>query len=66
MEKRIRKFLSPHRLSQQYGIPENKIRKDIKRGIAPGFYSGTWFHVDVDAYIELLTGQKQTESEDSV
>ena len=53
----VRKFLSPHQVSQIYGIPENKIRKDIKRGLAPGFYSGTWFPVDVEAYLEKLVYQ---------
>ena len=59
----VRKFLSPHQVSQIYGIPENKIRKDIKRGVAPGFYSGTWFHVDVEAYLEKLVHRDAPESE---
>ncbi len=64
MEAKVKKFMSPHRLSQQYGIPENKIRKDIKRGVAPGFYSGTWFHVDVEAYIGLLTQKNMNDCEE--
>ena len=52
--------------SQIYGIPENKIRKDIKRGLAPGFYSGTWFHVDVEAYLEKLVQQGVSEPEKEI
>ena len=62
----IRKFLSPHQVSQIYGIPENKIRKDIKRGLAPGFYSGTWFHVDVEAYLEELVHQGESAPENGL
>lgn len=64
MEREIRKFMSPRKLSQQYGIPENKIRADIRRGVAPGFYSGTWFHVDVVSYIDYLTHQRSMEAEE--
>ena len=62
----VRKFLSPHQVSQIYGIPENKIRNDIKRGLAPGFYSGTWFHVDVEAYLEKLVNQGDSAPENGL
>ncbi len=63
METSTKKFMSPHKLSQQYGIPENMIRADIKRGIVPGFYSGSWFHVDVAAYLELLSNRGKPDGE---
>jgi hypothetical protein len=63
MDMPTKKFMSPHKLSQKYGIPENMIRADIKRGIAPGFYSGTWFHVDVAAYLESLSNRSKPEFE---
>ena len=59
-----KKFLSPRKLSQLYGIPETMIRRDIKRGLVPGFYSGTWFHIDVDSYIDLLTKKNLSENVD--
>ena len=58
MDNGTTRFLSAHNTSKQYGIPENMIRRDIKTGRAPGFYSGTWFHVDVPAYLRILTERK--------
>ena len=64
METIRKKYMSPHNLSQHYGIPENKIRADIKHGVAPGFYSGSWFHVDVESYLEMLSSRRVPESEE--
>ena len=61
MEIEVKKYLSANKLSKVYGIPNNMIRKDIRTGKCPGFFSGSWFYIDVPAYLQVLNerGNKQ-------
>ena len=38
------------------GIPEHILRKMLKAGQLPGFYSGTRFYVNVDQLRDVLNG----------
>ena len=54
-----KRFLSVNELNRAYGIPITMTRRRIKQGLVPGFYSGTWFHVDVPAYLEMLKRESE-------
>ena len=56
------RFKSIRKFSAAYGVPENLIRREVKQGIAPGFYSGSWFYIDAPAYLELLSARNMTVS----
>ena len=57
MEKQ--RFISINKFSQANGVPENLIRREVKQGIVPGFYSGTWFYIDSPAYLEMLSARNR-------
>ena len=59
MEIEPKKYLSANKLSKVYGIPNNMIRKDIRTGEAPGFFSGSWFYIDVPAYLMVLNKRRK-------
>lgn len=50
-----RKFLSINKFGQKNGVPLNFLRKEVKQGRVPGFYSGTWFYIDEPAYLTILS-----------
>lgn len=56
------RFKSISVFSKEYGVPEQMIRKEVRRGIVPGFFSGTWFHVDSPAYLEILSARNNLTS----
>lgn len=37
-----------------YGIPEHFIRREIRAGRVPGFYSGSRFYINVPAFLQEL------------
>lgn len=50
-------FAAPARAAAITQIPENTIRRLIKRGICPGFYTGSRFMVNIPALCEWLNNQ---------
>lgn len=60
MDKQQKRFFSANEMHRQFGIPVTMIRREIKAGLVPGFYSGSWFHIDGPAYLEILS--KRTEA----
>lgn len=56
-----KRYPSPNEFSRTYGIPIVFIRREIKKGVVPGFYSGTWFHIDALRYLEILSNRNATE-----
>ncbi|MBP3695198.1 MAG: hypothetical protein J6J31_12290 [Thermoguttaceae bacterium] len=50
-------FLPPAKASKATQIPENAIRRMIKQGTCPGFYSGNRFTVNTEALVALLAAQ---------
>ena len=54
-----RQFYGARELSRLTGISENYIRRGIKDGTVPGFYSGSWFRVDAKAYLEQISQQHE-------
>lgn len=59
MEKQKR-YYSVNEMNKQFGVPVTMMRREIKAGRVPGFFSGTWFHIDGQAYLEILS--KRTEA----
>ena len=55
MENQKQRFKSIKQFAATTGVPENLIRREVKQGIVPGFYSGSWFHVDAPAYLAMLS-----------
>lgn len=64
MEANRKRFLSANELTKQYGIPNNMIRKDIKSGFAPGFYSNSWFYIDVPTYLDMICKRREEPKDD--
>ena len=50
-------FAAPARAAIITGIPENTIRRFIKQGVCPGFYTGSRFMVNIPALSEWLNNQ---------
>ena len=50
-------FAAPARAAVITGIPENTIRRFIKQGVCPGFYTGSRFMVNIPALREWLNNQ---------
>lgn len=50
-------FLAPAKAAKATRIPENAIRRMIKQGACPGFYSGNRFMVNTEALVALLAAQ---------
>lgn len=55
-----KRYYSPNEMNKKFGIPITMIRREIKLGIVPGFYSGTWFHIDGPAYLCILNERQPT------
>lgn len=51
------KFLAPAKAAKATQIPETHIRRMIKQGTCPGFYSGNRFMVNTEALLNLLDAQ---------
>ena len=51
------KYAAPAKAATITQIPENTIRRLIKRGICPGFYTGSRFMVNIPALCEYLDNQ---------
>lgn len=51
------RFKSIKKFATTNGVPENLVRREVKQGIVPGFYSGTWFHIDSPAYLRMLSAR---------
>ena len=62
MQENTKRYFSVTEMNKIYGIPVTMMRRGIKQGIVPGFRSGTWFHIDGPAYLEMLS-QQNTQSE---
>ncbi len=54
-----RQFYGARTLSRLTGISEGYIRRGIKAGTVPGYYSGSWFRVDAKAYLSQLSKQSK-------
>ena len=50
-----KRYLSPNVFCSKYGVPVTMVRREIRMGLVPGFYSGSWFHVDVPTYLAVLS-----------
>lgn len=48
------KFETVKQTVQQCHISENLLRRMIKQGTAPGYFSGTRFYVNVDKLMAML------------
>ncbi len=48
-------FLSIRKASHASGLPEHTLRVLVKQGRCPGFYTGSWFLVNLTALRELLS-----------
>lgn len=55
MENQNQRFKSIKQFATTTGVPENLIRREVRQGLVPGFYSGTWFHIDAPAYLAMLS-----------
>lgn len=51
-------FLPPAKASKATQIPENAIRRMIKQGTCPGFYSGNRFMVNIEKLKKQLGNQQ--------
>ena len=51
------RFKSIKKFSRERGVPENFIRREVKQGIVPGFFSGSWFYIDEPQYLEMLSAR---------
>ena len=49
-------FCSIRGAAQISGLPEHALRQLVKRGRVPGFYAGTRFMINIDAFREQLAG----------
>ena len=49
-----KRFVSPRNFSKTHGFPLHKLRELIARGEVPGFFSGSYFHIDQPAFLERL------------
>ncbi len=47
-------YLSVNRMASMHGIPRDYLRKRVKQGLVPGFYSGSAFRIDETAFLEML------------
>lgn len=56
MEKR---YYSPNEMNRLFGVPIVMLRREIRAGNVPGFYSGKWYHVDGPAYLEQLSNHNE-------
>lgn len=54
-----KRYYSANEINKKDGVPLTMIRKQIKAGLVPGFYSGTWFHIDRPAYLRMLSEQNK-------
>ena len=51
-------FMSIRQTTKATGISESLIRRLVREGQCPGFYSGKKYTVNVDALVEMLSGMK--------
>lgn len=54
-------FASIKKASKIIGLSEPFIRKLVEEGKCPGYYTGTRFHVNVDALAEYLDKESRKE-----
>ena len=47
-------FCSIKQAAKRGPVPECRLRAWVKDGRVPGFYSGTWFYVDYEAFINQI------------
>ena len=48
-------FLTIRGAARVSGLPEHTLRVWVKQGRCPGFYTGSWFMVNLTALRELLS-----------
>ena len=63
MEKQQKRYYSVNEMNKQFGVPVTMMRREIKAGRVPGFYSGSWYHIDGPAYLEILSGRTEAPSD---
>lgn len=63
MEKEVKRYYSVNEMNKRFGIPVTMMRREIKAGCVPGFYSGSWFHIDSTAYLEILSRRTERPSD---
>lgn len=51
-------FAAPAKAAKMLRLPEAVVRRLIKAGICPGYYSGNRFYVNIDRTRELLASKK--------
>ena len=56
-------FLAPAKAAKATQIPETHIRRMIKQGTCPGFYSGNRFMVNTEALVALLAAQTAADTQ---
>lgn len=49
-------FQSPREFARRGIKSEREVRREIARGIVPGFWAGSRFVIDVEAYISQIRG----------
>ena len=52
-------YMSPKSFSKEYGFPLHRLRELIAKGEVPGFYSRTYFYVDVQQFLDRLAVASQ-------
>ena len=54
-------FAPPAKAAKMIGISEAIVRRMIKAGVCPGYYSGNRFYVNVDRTKSLLASKKASD-----
>ena len=47
-------FLTIRKAATRSGVPEFRIRQMVKQNQVPGFYAGTRYLVNIDAFMDVL------------
>lgn len=52
------KYLSIPQVARELGVPLTTIRRLVKTGKCPGFYSGNKFYINFEKFVETLDEKK--------
>lgn len=56
------RYSSPNVFCKRFNVPVTMVRREIRMGLVPGFFSGTWFHIDVPAYLAVLSNRNKEDA----